>query len=202
MSCTSSEVAVTATTASIRPVTSVSAPSSTNGASIDGVIELTRRMARRGLKRCRQRLGVPLGEPVPEDRGGYPAGPGDARTLPCGPQIAKIEHARFVRALHVDVGDRRNLAEICGCRRECDVGAYFRRSGTARDSHLEIDGAGRIEGVWIGEGTSGMRSASVPVSETRSPSLAAVPGASRPFATSVVSPTRNSRSSATIASLE
>ena len=148
MSRTSSEVAVSATTASIRPVTSASAPSSTNGASVDGVIEPTRRMARAGSRVAGSALDVPLGKRVCEHGGRHSAGRGDGRTLPCGACLAKFEHAVLERSLQIDVGGRWNVAEAAGCRRERDVGAYLGRLRTARDSHLEIDGAGRIEGVW------------------------------------------------------
>ena len=90
--------AVSATTPSIRPVTSARAPSSRNGVSIDGVIEPTRRMARAGSRVGGKVWTYQSGSQSAKYCGRHSAGPADARTLPRGAQIAKIENAGFIRA--------------------------------------------------------------------------------------------------------
>ncbi len=102
----------------------------------------------RGLARLGQALDVPLGKRVCEHGRRHSARRRDGCILPGGPCLAKFEHAGFERRLQVDVGGRWNVAEAARGGRERDVGVYLGRSRMARDSHLEIDGAGRIEGVW------------------------------------------------------
>ena len=202
MSRTSSEVAVSATTASIRPVTSASAPSSTNGASVDVVIEPTRRMARAGSRVAGRLLTYHSGSEAASTVAG---------TRPVAVTVASCQVARASRSSSTpSSNDPCRLMSVAGGtspkRPDADASEMSARISGARGRpetrtwRSMAPDASKVSGV--ATRTSGMRSATAPVSETCNASLAAVPAASRPLATSVVSPTRNSRSSATTASLE